>query len=297
MSEVPAPTLLEVAPAFNEAALAFNEAAPAFNEAAPACNKAALAFNEAAPAGAATKNAAKKARAALFKLAKRRSLDDAANAKIGDADVALQCGRNDVAMARFHEATLLVMHCPKKVHGGKGSAVPTATGGTTDGASVNSVTRVDGTRPVCDGVSADTRDGGGGGGGGGGELDVDKLLPIPPECNTVAKYEVNQTCSYARNAPDTLAAHLAATGGRWQTRFPPEPNGYLHIGHAKAIHLNFLVADVHAGTCVLRFDDTNPAAEKQEYVHECLRPHASAFVPQHMLVHDLGALRVAGTLT
>ncbi|KAF9429831.1 hypothetical protein BGZ76_001093 [Entomortierella beljakovae] len=66
--------------------------------------------------------------------------------------------------------------------------------------------------------------------------------------------------------PELMKEHLEATGGKYVTRFPPEPNGFLHIGHAKAININFGLAKAHDGICYLRFDDTNPETEKEIFL-------------------------------
>ncbi len=76
--------------------------------------------------------------------------------------------------------------------------------------------------------------------------------------------ETNELTDFIR---EMIKEHLAS--GRFdrvQTRFPPEPNGYLHIGHVKAIAMDFGVAEQFGGICSLRFDDTNPAKEEEEYV-------------------------------
>ncbi|CAE5963402.1 unnamed protein product [Arabidopsis arenosa] len=96
-------------------------------------------------------------------------------------------------------------------------------------------------------------------------------LPIlpPPDHNIKVHTEVSfsdgSVLRYS-NTRELLDKHLKATGGNVYTRFPPEPNGYLHIGHAKAMYVNFGLAKDRGGCCYLRFDDTNPEAEKREYI-------------------------------
>lgn len=71
-----------------------------------------------------------------------------------------------------------------------------------------------------------------------------------------------------KNTHDLLRSHVRRTGGQVRTRFPPEPNGILHIGHAKAININFGYAKAMGGVCFLRYDDTNPEKEEERFVNE-----------------------------
>ncbi|XP_055939600.1 probable glutamine--tRNA ligase [Argiope bruennichi] len=72
------------------------------------------------------------------------------------------------------------------------------------------------------------------------------------------------------NTMNLLKKHLEETKGQVRTRFPPEPNGILHIGHAKAVNINFGYAEAHGGLCILRYDDTNPEKEEEKYFNEIL---------------------------
>ena len=87
--------------------------------------------------------------------------------------------------------------------------------------------------------------------------------------NEEIKNEEKKSLSFVEQLVESDLAE-GKNGGRIQTRFPPEPNGYLHIGHAKAICMDFGVAEKYNGICNLRFDDTNPSKEDTEYVDSIL---------------------------
>ncbi|XP_039055174.1 glutamine--tRNA ligase, cytoplasmic-like [Hibiscus syriacus] len=100
------------------------------------------------------------------------------------------------------------------------------------------------------------------------ELNPFSIFPAP-EDNIKVHTEVffsNGSVLRCCNTRERLDNHLKVTGGRVFTRFPPEPNGYLHIGHAKAMFVDFGLAKERGGCCYLRYDDTNPEAEKKEYI-------------------------------
>ncbi len=111
---------------------------------------------------------------------------------------------------------------------------------------------------------------------------------------TTAPDKANDSASGRDFIRDIVAGDIAA--GRVKapiTRFPPEPNGYLHIGHAKSIALNFNIAQEFGGACNLRFDDTNPVKEEQEYIDAIKRDVALAWLQVGQSVPRLGLFRAA----
>ena len=195
------------------------------------------------PAGGATKSGAKTAKADAQKFSKRRP-DPVGLAKLEEGDAALKAGDFTAAKALFDQAAEICK--TSSVTGEKKAKEPKEV------------------KPVADIAES--------------AVEPMRLYLSKPTENIQAKpmrEGVAEKANYAKNTPELLAAHVKATGGKFITRFPPEPNGYLHIGHAKAMNFNFGQANIareqgFGGETILRFDDTNPEAEKQEYVDSIL---------------------------
>jgi glutaminyl-tRNA synthetase len=108
--------------------------------------------------------------------------------------------------------------------------------------------------------------------------------------NTIDFFSMDRAASSSNFIRQIIEADLAS-GKRKEivTRFPPEPNGYLHFGHAKSIYLNFSLAQEYGGRCNLRFDDTNPEKEEQEYVDsivDAVRWLGADYGPQPLYASD-----------
>lgn len=113
-------------------------------------------------------------------------------------------------------------------------------------------------QPVCNGTSHESEQAG---------ASVPSMLELLRNAPFHKPGENHKTDGFVitPNTSTLLQAHLKLTGGKVRTRFPPEPNGILHIGHAKAININFGYAAAHGGSCFLRYDDTNPEKEEEKF--------------------------------
>uniref|UniRef100_A0A6Q2XFA3 Glutamine--tRNA ligase n=1 Tax=Esox lucius TaxID=8010 RepID=A0A6Q2XFA3_ESOLU len=101
------------------------------------------------------------------------------------------------------------------------------------------------------------------------EADLEKkpkvILTFQPSLASAGENYKTEGYVVTPKTMDLLKEHMKVTGGQIRTRFPPEPNGILHIGHAKAINFNFGYAKANDGICFLRYDDTNPEKEEEKY--------------------------------